>query len=207
MGDRASEKTLRRIAGYGGCGVALDASLLWGAGVPSVLRDAIRSGALTLTSDRRLVSANPRAPLDLSIVLNDGLAWSRGKRSAHAVHAMLRALDVDYDHAVVVLNAKAATLGACDIQVTDDEQRLRAGASRPHGGQLIVRTVVRKSDSRDDTALWAMRAVLGLLGYPRIPISLSSGMEQDITGCEFFIRDQGRTELAPGTVTAGADWR
>lgn len=47
-----------------------------------------------------------RPPRDATVLLNDDLEWSRGKRAAHAVHASLALHGIKYRHAVRVLNAK-----------------------------------------------------------------------------------------------------
>ena len=160
----------------------------------------------------------------MRIWLNDDLEWSRGKRSAHAVHAALHAMGVLYTTPVRVLNTNVRSASTFpihvwtsvddDILVTTDDygiamtesDTLHAVAEYPDSHGLTVRTVVRRSDSRNDTATYAVRAALGAYRLLETDIVIESSTLHDITCLErhgaSVIRDAGRTEIEAGSVTA-----
>ena len=150
---------------------------------------------------------NPIKPRPFVIVLNDDLDWSRGKRAAHAAHAALALHNIRYTHAVRVLNAKVRDIAACDLRLPVDNTR--CGISREYDADAVtVHVIVKKSDTRDITALTAAQMVVyAYLSFVPHPVSLVSGTEADVLSQSVVIRDQGRTEIPHGTVTAGASWR
>lgn len=91
-----------------------------------------------------------RPPRDATVLLNDDLDWTRGKRAAHAVHAALALHGVKYRHAVRVLNAKPREISGRNALFREDGAPL-ALAERLQDA-LVLRVVVRGSDTRDDTA-------------------------------------------------------
>lgn len=142
----------------------------------------------------------------LHIMLNADLEWSRGKRAAHAIHAALRAHQVIYDTPVVVLNANVAEASSLAHVVVDGD-RVLSGANDPvtTDEPLVVRVVVRKSDTRDDTAVAAVRAAMRAYRLPDIDIiSIKEVAADTLKTVPGVIRDAGRTELEPGTVTSAA---
>lgn len=144
-----------------------------------------------------------RPPRDATVLLNDDLEWSRGKRSAHAVHASLALHGIKYRHAVRVLNAKTRDITGVHAMLREDGAPLATAERTPDA--LVVRVVVRGSDTRDDTARVAAECALRFYGIDgRVTVRASTHAEVCKLGV--VIRDAGRTELKPGTLTAGADW-
>lgn len=68
---------------------------------------------------------------------------------------------------------------------------------------LVIHIAVRKTENRDVTALQASYAALDYYRVEDIHIEVGGGTESEVRGCMTVIRDAGRTELEPGTVTAG----
>lgn len=61
--------------------------------------------------------------------------------------------------------------------------------------------------SRGKYAAHAVHAALTAAGvHPDIPVVVLGGKPRDIEKMNTSIRDAGRTELEPGTLTAGTDW-
>lgn len=61
--------------------------------------------------------------------------------------------------------------------------------------------------SRGKAAAQAVHAALMAAGvHPGIPVVVLGGKSQDIENMRTVVRDAGRTELEPGTLTAGTDW-
>lgn len=140
----------------------------------------------------------------LEILLNDDLAWSRGKRSAHAVHAFLAYHKVRYLHAVVVLNAKPRDIASAESGVVLDASGRPAAVARRVRGALQVGVHVRKSDTRDDTARLAVLSAAEFYGVPVGEFRVVSSSEREVRCCRIHISDAGRTELEPGTLTSAA---
>lgn len=143
----------------------------------------------------------------LHIMLNDDLEWSRGKRAAHAIHAALYTLGVRYTTPVRVLNANTAEAQELPITVTEHgtDDVIVAASNIPLREALVVRTVNRKRDTRDDTARNAVRAALAAYALPDHDIVIES-CDRAAFNNPFLrvICDAGKTELEPGTVTAAA---
>lgn len=138
-----------------------------------------------------------------TVLLNDDLDWSRGKRAAHAVHASLALYKIKYRHALRVLSAKPREIVGDHALFREDGAPL-AVAERV-GWSLVVRVVVRGSDTRDDTARIAAECALRFYGVEGCVAPRSSTL-QEVQRLKLVIHDAGRTELAPGTLTAGAEW-
>ena len=94
--------------------------------------------------------------------------------------------------------------GAWMVTVFEGERPV-ASAGREHGA-LVIRVFTRKSEDRDVTARRAVAAALAW--YPeagRVPeLRFVSSDAENIAEYRNHIRDAGRTELEPGTVTAVA---
>lgn len=62
--------------------------------------------------------------------------------------------------------------------------------------------------SRGKYAAQAVHAALLAVGaHPHVPVIVLGGKRADIEQMDVIVRDAGRTELEPGTVTAGTNWR
>ena len=144
-----------------------------------------------------------RPPRDATVLLNDNLDWTRGKRSAHATHAALALHGIKYTHAVRVLNAKPRDIIGDHTYLREDGAPLACAEKTP--GALIIKTVVRGSDSRDDTARIAAECALRFYGIEG-RVTPHGVRSEQVRTLPVVIHDAGRTELAPGTLTASADW-
>jgi PTH2 family peptidyl-tRNA hydrolase len=61
--------------------------------------------------------------------------------------------------------------------------------------------------TRGKAAAQAVHAALMLLGvHPGTPVVVVGGKRADVEAMPIQVRDAGWTELAPGTLTAGAEW-
>lgn len=61
--------------------------------------------------------------------------------------------------------------------------------------------------SRGKMAAHVAHAVLQAAGvHPNVPVVVLGGKPRDIQQMTTFIRDHGKTELVPGTITAGTDY-
>lgn len=81
--------------------------------------------------------------------------------------------------------------------MTQDDGRIR----------VFVNTNLGKSWSRGKMAAHVAHAVLRAAGvHPGTPIVVLGAKPRDIEGMRTYIRDKGRTELQPGTITAGTDY-
>lgn len=159
-----------------------------------------------LRTSSALPPLNETPNLGAFIVLNDDLEWSRGKRAAHAAHALLGLYGITYTHAVRVLNAKPRDLEHCDIRIPDPEHRY--AVSRDYDSDSVtVYIASRKSDTRDLTATLAARAAVFLYtGELFERVEIHSATAELVRQQRVVIRDQGRTEIPRGSVTAGASW-
>lgn len=71
--------------------------------------------------------------------------------------------------------------------------------------KIVVNTNVKMS--RGKMAAHVAHAVLQAAGvHPEVPIVVLGGKPRDIEQMTTFIRDHGKTELEPGTITAGTDY-
>ena len=76
-----------------------------------------------------------------------------------------------------------------------------------YGQKLVVVMNHGPNMSRGKYAAQAIHAALLALGaHPGVPVVVIGGKASDIETMPFQIRDAGRTELKPGTLTAGAKW-
>jgi PTH2 family peptidyl-tRNA hydrolase len=79
----------------------------------------------------------------------------------------------------------------------DEEQKLR----------IYINTNVGKKMSRGKFAAHAVHAALLAAGvHPGTPVVVLGAKPRDILKMRTYVRDEGRTELEPGTLTAGTDW-
>ena len=72
-----------------------------------------------------------------------------------------------------------------------------------------VRIVVNSNSnmSRGKYAAAAVHAALTAAGvHPGLPVIVLGGQRDDVVRMRTVIRDAGRTEVEPGTPTAGTDW-
>lgn len=61
--------------------------------------------------------------------------------------------------------------------------------------------------SRGKYAAQAVHAALTAAGvHPGLPVIVLGGQRDDVLRCKTVIRDAGKTEVEPGTETAGTDW-
>lgn len=75
----------------------------------------------------------------------------------------------------------------------------------PQKIKVIVNTNVTMS--RGKMAAHVAHAVLQAAGvHPDVPVVVLGGKPRDIEQMTTFIRDHGKTELEPGTITAGTDY-
>lgn len=139
----------------------------------------------------------------MRVLVNDELDWSRGKRAAHVVHAVLKRRKVRYLHAVRVLNAKPKELDPDAPVVVFEGDRPVATASREPDA-LVLRVWSRKTEDRNVTAQRAVAAALMWYGKSVDSVQIVSSTTANIAAHRGHIRDAGRTEIDPGTVTAVA---
>ena len=82
-----------------------------------------------------------------------------------------------------------------DITPTDEAPKLR------------VVVIANATMSRGKMAAHVAHAVLKAAGvHPDVPVVVLGGKPRDIQQMTTFIRDHGKTELEPGTITAGTDY-
>lgn len=71
--------------------------------------------------------------------------------------------------------------------------------------RLVIRLNSNVKMSRGKAAAQAVHAALELVGaHPHTPVIVLGGSASDVLECEVQVRDAGRTEVEPGTLTAGA---
>lgn len=80
------------------------------------------------------------------------------------------------------------------------------GAEAPER-RLVIRVNSNAKMSRGKTAAHAVHAALKLYGIEyEHPVIVIGGKPDEILAQTVHVRDAGRTELEPGTLTAGASW-
>lgn len=82
-------------------------------------------------------------------------------------------------------------------------------SSEPESENSKIRVIVNTNAkmSRGKLAAHVAHAVLTAAGvHPDVPIVVLGGKPRDIEQMSTFIRDNGKTELEPGTITAGTDY-
>jgi PTH2 family peptidyl-tRNA hydrolase len=73
--------------------------------------------------------------------------------------------------------------------------------------RLMIRVSADTKMSRGKYAAQAVHAALTLLGaHPQTPVIVLGSPKSAIKDMQVQIRDAGRTEVEPGTLTAGAEW-
>lgn len=79
--------------------------------------------------------------------------------------------------------------------------------AQPHEPKLRVLVSADASMTRGKYAAQAVHAALTALDvHPGVPVVVLGASRAEIEQQRVVIRDAGRTEVAPGTVTAGTDW-
>ncbi len=80
--------------------------------------------------------------------------------------------------------------------------------AQPKGERrLVIRLDSGVKMSRGKYAAQAVHAALLLLGvHPGTPVIVLGGKRSEIEQMTVQVRDAGRTEVEPGTLTAGAEW-
>ena len=74
--------------------------------------------------------------------------------------------------------------------------------------RLVILVNDRAHMSRGKYAAQAVHAALEALGvHPGVPVIVLGGSPAEIAEMRITVRDAGRTEVEPGTLTAGTDWR
>lgn len=74
--------------------------------------------------------------------------------------------------------------------------------------KIVIYLNTNAKMSRGKAAAHAVHAALTAAGvHPGIPVVVLGGKPRDIEQMHTHIRDAGRTELEPGTLTAGTNWR
>ncbi|KLI06306.1 hypothetical protein ACT17_26935 [Mycolicibacterium conceptionense] len=80
------------------------------------------------------------------------------------------------------------------------------GAEAPER-RLVIRVNSNAKMSRGKAAAHAVHAALKLYGIEyEHPVIVIGGKPDEILAQTVHVRDAGRTELEPGTLTAGASW-
>lgn len=73
--------------------------------------------------------------------------------------------------------------------------------------RLVILVNDRVRMSRGKYAAQAVHAALLALGvHPGVPVIVLGGSPAEIAEMKTTVRDAGRTEIEPGTLTAGTDW-
>jgi PTH2 family peptidyl-tRNA hydrolase len=73
---------------------------------------------------------------------------------------------------------------------------------------LVIRLNNNVTMTRGKSAAQAVHAALLLLGvHHNGPVVVLGGSKADVEAMPVRVHDSGRTEVAPGTLTAGAEWR
>ena len=73
--------------------------------------------------------------------------------------------------------------------------------------RMVIRINSNATMSRGKAAAHAVHAALRLYGIEHThPVIVIGGKPDEILAQTVHIRDAGRTELEPGTLTAGASW-
>lgn len=83
----------------------------------------------------------------------------------------------------------------------------RSKDSHPKGARMVIRVNSNAGMSRGKFAAQAVHAALMLTGrHPGTPVVVLGGSPAEIEDMDVVVHDAGRTEVAPGTLTAGAKW-
>lgn len=73
--------------------------------------------------------------------------------------------------------------------------------------RLVILVNDQVKMSRGKYAAQAVHAALLALGvHPEVPVIVLGGSPAEIAEMKTTVRDAGRTEVEPGTLTAGTDW-
>ena len=73
--------------------------------------------------------------------------------------------------------------------------------------RLVIRVRSDLTMSRGKYAAQAVHAALLHLGvHPGTPVIVLGGDLDEVSSCDTVVHDAGRTEVEPGTLTAGASW-
>ncbi len=91
-------------------------------------------------------------------------------------------------------------------QIRDTRRQVPVATAQPPGDRLVIR-VRSHGLSRGKYAAAAVHAALLHLGvHPGAPVIVLGGKAEELEAMTTHVRDAGRTEVAPGTLTAAAEW-
>src|SRR6185312_7157617 len=133
----------------------------------------------------------------LRVNLRGVLAWCKPAAEEWLNHESYEVALKSYNDAIAALSDTAPK---ADV--------LPAETDSPHEGKKLVIVMNHGPKmTRGKFAAQAVHAALFAFGvHPETPVVVISGSQPDIESMPIKIRDAGRTELEPGTLTAGAQW-
>ncbi len=89
----------------------------------------------------------------------------------------------------------------------EDAEETHAEETEAPERRLVIRVNSNAKMSRGKAAAHAVHAALKLYGIEyEHPVIVIGGKPDEILAQTVYVRDAGRTELEPGTLTAGASW-
>lgn len=88
------------------------------------------------------------------------------------------------------------------LRLIAEKSPVKIEVKRPPEVRIIMNSNVKMS--RGKYAAQAVHAALKAAGVPHGRVVVLGGNQGDITAMDVTIRDAGRTEIEPGTLTAGA---
>lgn len=117
--------------------------------------------------------------------------------------AMEPFIDTNNPNKIKAIDAAADAVAAALTQdagpTTENEDSL---------GKMTIFLNTNIKMTRGKAAAHAVHAALHAMGvHPNVPVIVLGAKPRDIENMRTQIRDAGRTELEPGTLTAGTDWQ